>query len=120
MSVYGTDGGFSGRAEPGDSFSITAAGEYSLTRNWVLALDVLYQRNASTRVTGHTSDLLNGELRPVPVDERSGSSRIWGVAPAIEYNFSSRVGVIAGARWFPAGRNTAASITPVAAINMVF
>ena len=29
-------------------------------------------------------------------------------------------GVIFGARWFAAGRNTGASVTPVAAINMVY
>jgi hypothetical protein len=50
----------------------------------------------------------------------SGSSWRFGLAPAIEYNFTSAIGVIVGARWFAAGRNTGASITPVAAINMVF
>jgi hypothetical protein len=42
------------------------------------------------------------------------------VAPAVEYNFSSRVGVIFGARIFVAGRNTGSSVTTAAAINMVF
>lgn len=36
------------------------------------------------------------------------------------WNFISRIGVIAGARWFVAGRNTSATITPVVAINMVY
>jgi hypothetical protein len=51
---------------------------------------------------------------------QSGSSEYFAVAPAVEYNFNGRVGVIVGARIFVAGRNTGSSITPVAAINLVF
>jgi hypothetical protein len=112
VSVYGTEAGFRGHAEPGDSFTINVAGEYSLTRNWVLALDVVYQHDANTRVVGRQFE--------TDVVENSGSGWLLGVAPAIEYNLSSRVGVIFGARWFPAGSNANASITPVVAINMVY
>jgi hypothetical protein len=112
VSVYGTQAGFRGHAEPGDSFTINVAGEYSLTRNWVLALDVLYQHDANTRVVGRQFD--------ADVNRNSGSGWLLGVAPAIEYNLSNRVGVIFGARWFPAGSNASASITPVAAINLVY
>ena len=63
---------------------------------------------------------MNGEPQRVPFEADSGSAWRFGVAPAIEYNFSSRIGVIVGARWFAAGRNTGASVTPVAAINMVY
>jgi hypothetical protein len=114
VSVYGTDAGFSGRARPGDSWSITLAGEYSVTRNWVLALDLLYQHNDRTNLSGFDND------PGVALREHSPTSWRFGLAPAIEYNFSSRVGVIVGARWFAAGRNTEASFTPVAAINMVY
>jgi hypothetical protein len=48
-----------------------------------------------------------------------GSSNSFAVAPAFEYNWSPAVGIIAGVRLFPAGRNTSASITPVFAINYV-
>ena len=110
-SVYGTSEGFRGHADPGDTFSLYSAWEYSVTRNWVLALDVFYQHDKSTRV--------RGEQDGVPFDAESGSAWRLGLAPAIEYNFTSRVGVIFGARWFAAGENTGASVTPVAAINMV-
>src|SRR5262249_21571394 len=53
MSVYGTEAGFRGHAKPGNFFFVDAAWEYSVTRNWVLALDVTYRHDASTRVTGH-------------------------------------------------------------------
>jgi hypothetical protein len=116
QSVYGTPLGFRGRAWPGDSFTADAAAEYSLTRNWVLASDLVWVHNASTRLAGS---------EPAPggaafLDTQSGSSEYLAVAPAVEYNFSSRVGVIFGARIFVAGRNTGSSVTTAAAINMAF
>jgi len=125
LSVYGTPKGFDGRAYPGDSFTADAAQEYSLTRNWVLALDVVYQHNDSTRVSGS----LPGSAAPpaagaaapsTPYEGASGSS--WSIvfAPAIEYNFSSAVGVIVGLRIIEIGRNTTASLTPAIAVNKVF
>jgi hypothetical protein len=107
VSVYGTGAGFSGHAQPGDAFTGDVSWEYSVTRNWVLAFDVVYEHDASTTVTGSHS-------------AASGESWSLGVAPAIEYNFNSRIGVIAGTRIIPTGRNTSLSVTPVAAINMVF
>jgi len=34
------------------------------------------------------------------------------VAPPVEYNLTSQVGVMVGAQWIAAGRNASASITP--------
>ena len=107
VSVYGTDEGFRGRARPGNVTVLNAAGEYSLTRNWVLAMDVVYEHDGSTHVYGSG---LN-------VD--SGTAHTWSLAPAIEYNFNSRVGVIAGAKFTVAGRNATAVVIPVAAVNIV-
>jgi hypothetical protein len=123
LSVYGTTDGFTGRAYPGDSFTADAAGEYSVTSNWVLALDVVYQHNASTSVSG---SLPGGAAPPgagtpaMPYESESGSS--WSIifAPAVEYNFSRAVGVITGVRIIEIGRNTTASVTPAVAVNMVF
>jgi hypothetical protein len=111
-SVYGTPQGFHGHADPGDTFSLYSAWEYSLTRNWVLALDAFYQHDSSTSI--------RGETHGVAFSADSGSAWRFGLAPAIEYNFTSNIGVIVGARWFAAGHNTGASITPVAAINMFY
>ncbi len=116
QSVYGTAFGFRGDARPGDGFTADLAGEYSLTRNWVLALDVLYQYSASTRIT---SRLPPGPASaPYPLE--SGSAYYVGFAPAIEYNLSSQVGVLLGVRIIDIGRNTASSVTPAVAVNMVF
>jgi hypothetical protein len=115
VSVYGTPVGFDGSAYPGDSCTVDAAAEYSLTRRWVLALDVVYQYGASTHVRGSAPGVPGGQLQ---LD--SGSSYSVGFAPAVEYSWSARAGVILGVRIIEIGRNTAASLTPALAVNLVF
>jgi hypothetical protein len=119
VSVYGTASGFRGRAFPGDSFTADAAGEYSVTRNWVLALDIVYEHDASTHVSG---SLPSAAGAPGVTDfrARSKSRYTLGLAPAIEYNWNNRVGLLVGVRMFVAGRNATASVTPAIALNMVY
>lgn len=116
-SVYGTDAGFHGRASPGQSTFLDWASEYSMTRAWVLALDVTYKHNAATRVTGYDALTALGGTQPVSLS--SGASDAFALAPAVEFNRSPNVGVLLGARIIAAGRNTGASITPAIAINIV-
>jgi hypothetical protein len=124
LSVYGTGNGFRGRVYPGSSFNADAAAEYSLTRAWVLALDVVYQGNSNTRVSGRTTPStvplpITGPATLVPFLSDSGPSHSIAFAPALEYNFSSAIGVLLGVRVIELGRNTAGSITPALAVNMV-
>ena len=118
-SVYGSSAGFDGRARPGPSFVGDLAFEYSLTRSWVLATDVAWEHDGSTRVEGSYA-ATNTSTTPAYSVRESGSGELLYVAPAIEYNWSARMGVIAGARLAAWGRNVTATATPVAAINMVF
>ena len=111
QSVYGTHSGFRGHVHPGDSFTVDAAAEYSLTRSWVLATDLIWVHDSSTHLEGSAPEL---------IDVRAASSEYLAVAPAVEYSWSARAGVIFGVRIFVAGRNTSSSITPAAAINLVF
>jgi hypothetical protein len=115
VSVYGTEQGFRGRAKPGDSFLAIAAAEYSITRNWVLAMDVQYQRDASTQIIESPSAVSQSGFRFTLPSRQSIS-----VAPAVEYNFNSRIGVIVGAIWTVAGRDVDANLIPVLALNMVY
>ena len=112
-SVYATPAGFYGRAYPGDGITVDAAGEYSVTRNWVLALDVVYQYNANTRVRG-------GVPGSPALQTDSGSSYSVGFAPGIEYNWSARAGVLLGVRIISLGRNIVTTVTPALAVNLVF
>jgi hypothetical protein len=112
LSVYGTPVGFHGHANPGGTAYVDLAVEFSATRNWVLACDLWLERDGNTHVQAGT---------PLPGDPGSsfdsGAARELIVAPALEYNWSARAGIIFGARVIAAGRNTTASVTPVAAFS---
>ncbi|MFZ0550387.1 MAG: hypothetical protein WAU49_10115 [Steroidobacteraceae bacterium] len=119
MSVYGTSGGFDGRAHPGPSVFGDLSFEYSLTRSWVLASDFWWQHDGNTQVRGSYVSTVASAPPPYLV-QNSGSDDVLYVAPAIEYNWSAKMGVIVGARIMAAGRNADATVSSVAAINMFF
>jgi hypothetical protein len=114
VSVYGTTPGFQGHAKPGPSTYVDAAWEYSLTRNWVLALDATYRHTNNTRITGY-----DATQSPPTIQENTGSSDAIGFAPALEYNWKPTIGVLVGTRIIALGHNTPTTITPAVAINYV-
>jgi hypothetical protein len=115
-SVYGTADGFRGTARPGRSLLVNAAWEYSLSQHWVLAMDLTWRRTAGTRLRGYDA---YGTPAPIPVRQRSRGSVALGFAPAVEYNFSARLGVLFGVRVITGGHNTPTTITPAVALNYV-
>jgi len=119
VSVYGTKAGFRGSAQPGDSFLVDASWEYSLTRNWVMALDATYRHNGNTRVTGYYLPDQKNVESPSSIQMNSGPSDAYGLAPAIEYSWKPYIGVLLGVRLIPSGHNTSETITPAVAINFV-
>jgi len=119
MSVYGTSSGFNGRVHPGPSIFGDLAFEYSVTQSWVLAMDFWWEHDGNTQVEGGYVPPATA-APPAYLVQNSGSDDLLYVAPAIEYNWSPGMGVIAGARITAAGRNVAATVAPVAAINMYF
>jgi hypothetical protein len=120
VSVYGTSQGFEGNVKPGNSFFADLAFEYSLTQRWVLALDATYGHDGNTHIVGE--DLLDPSTIPFPQNVRlnSGTSTAFGLAPAIEYNWSSAIGVLLGTRVTFGGRNSVKTVTPAIAINYVY
>lgn len=109
-SVFGTGPDFRGHAKPGSKTSVIAGVEYSVTKEWVLAFDVERDQWDKTVVDGHDA---NG----VPVRQVSPKSWNIGFAPAVEYNWSDRAGIIAGVWIVPNGHNTRSSVTPAIAIQ---
>ena len=109
-SVYGTGPGFRGHADAGRKTTLIGAVEYSLTREWVLAFDVIGEFKTKTTVEGRYA---NGPL----VRQTFPSSRAVGFAPAIEYNWSDRSGVIAGVWITPKGHNRPSSAVPALAYS---
>lgn len=117
VSVYDTGPGFRGNVKPGNGFFADLSFEYSLTERWVLALDATYSRNGNTRVAGE--DLLDVPY-PQNVRLNSGSGEAFGLAPAIEYNWSPAIGVLLGTRVIFGGHNTTGTVTPAIAVNYVY
>ena len=111
-SVYGTPSDFSGYARLGSGLGISTSVEYSIDRHWVLAMDVAFNRASAGRLTGTSQGQAYNRQNPY--------TRVYSVAPAVEYNFNGNIGVIAGVEFSVAGRNTSAYTTPQVAINMVF
>jgi hypothetical protein len=114
QSVYGTTQGFSGYAEPGLYYSADLAFEYSMTRNWVLSVDFWQQWQESTPVTG-IDTLRNG--RNTAYLATVVASREFTIAPALEYNWSERVGIIVGTQVITRGRNCIATVSSVVAFS---
>ena len=113
VSVYGTGAGFQGRATPGFSGEFGIGAGYALDQRWVLALDVLDNYADATRVSGHDGG-------GVPVAMAGKYSTSWAVAPAVEYNWSNRIGIIAGVEFTAGGRNAASSFAPQIALSTSF
>jgi hypothetical protein len=109
-SVFGTDPGFHGRARPGSKTTVVLGAEYSLTKEWVLAFDVERDRWGKTKLTGRDG---SGNA----VQQTSRKSWNIGFAPAVEYNWSDRAGIIVGVWIVPKGHNTQSSVTPAIAIQ---
>jgi hypothetical protein len=90
--------------------------EYSLSPTWVLAADLLYERDRGAQVSGVVAS--GADTRRFERDITSWWRQ--SVAPAVEYHWSDRMGLIAGALVSFEGRNSAAIVSPQVALNMVF
>jgi hypothetical protein len=110
-SVYGTDAAFRGHARPGSRTTVIGAVEYSLTKEWVLAMDVEADFAGRTKVSGQEAP--GGPL----IRTTSPPSRDIGFAPAVEYNWSPSAGALLGLWIIPKGHNSPASVTPAIAIS---
>ncbi|RAO76581.1 transporter [Dyella jiangningensis] len=115
VSVFGTPPGFHGQAKPGSAFLVNAAWEYSVTQRWVLAFDLAYRHAHGTRVDG----VVVASDPMARLSYRTRSSASFGVAPAIEYNWSSHLGMLAGVRVFTGGYRSPTTVTPAVALNYV-
>ncbi len=108
LNVYGGNTSTRGTAYPGNNFSVNVGLEYSLSQPWTLALDLLYIYQAKNRFSGHDGG--------TPMTSPSSAS--YSLAPAIEYNFSDKIGLIGGSWFTVAGRNTAQYINWILALNI--
>lgn len=109
LNVYGGGSGTKGTEYPGVSCVFLTSGEYTITRNWVVACDLQIAYSARNRFSGRTMN---------PMTSRTSVQ--FSLAPAMEYNWDEKLGVIIGP-WFTfAGKNCRRFISLVAALNYNF
>ncbi len=113
FNAYGGGHPTQGKVFPGQTLLGLFGFELSLSQNWALAGDVQYQHINKTRFKGHA-----GKTRGIPNKVGGPSSESLSLAPAVEYNWSSNYGVIAGAWFSVAGRNAAEFASGVVALNI--
>jgi hypothetical protein len=113
FNSYGGGYGTNGTAYPGLNYQIDAGFEYNLTRNWALALDIIGNWNGGGRFSGTPGVLPNG----APASNVFLASAQYSLAPAIEYNWSDSLGVIAGSWFTVAGRNSPQFSSIIIALN---
>ncbi len=113
VSVYGTDDGFHGHALPGNSAVFGIGAGYAFTQRWVAAIDIVENRSQGAKLVGSNSN-------NVGIATHSGASDSLGLAPAIEYNWSGKTGLIAGIEFSAGGRNTPSYVAPQVALSLAF
>lgn len=113
LNAYGGAYNTKGTVRPGNGFGYYIGMESTLSKNWVFALDIAGQfRNKST-FSGEKGISTAG----LPASVGQHSSVSFSLAPAIEYNFSDSLGIIAGSQFTVAGRNSPQFASGVIAIN---
>jgi hypothetical protein len=119
VSVYNTKEGFNGHVSVGNSYTFDLSYEYSLTSHWVPVIEFVYTHTEGNHLSGiePRASGLGGFNR---VRNGSAPSEYFEIDPAIEYNFNSKIGIIAGAQISFAGRNKTATVIPQFAVNLLF
>ena len=106
LNAYGGGAGTSGTVYPAHVVYSDVAFELALSRNWVFAMDVVGSWSSRTRFKGKTVEV-----------NTLDTAVQYSLAPAIEYNWGPSLGLIAGAWFTIAGRNTTYFNSGVIALN---
>ena len=116
FNTYGGGYGCKGKVYPGWEFNWDTGVEYSITKHWALACDLVFDYQAKTKFSGTSGTDFDG----TEGSNASPSNNQWSLAPAIEYDFNEHIGLIGGV-WFTfAGRNSTAYTSGVVALNIYY
>lgn len=116
FNSYGGGFGTNGTVYPGNQFDTQIGLQLSLNRNWVLASDFVYKYRSKTKFSGINGTNVYGQ----EASNALPSSSSWGIAPAIEYNWNTHIGLIGGALFTIAGRNDIAFTSGIIALNIYY
>jgi hypothetical protein len=115
-NAYGGGTGTHGRVHPGNSFQGDVGFEYSFTQKWVAALDVVYVYSRKTTFSGKPGFTAPG----VPAAVGGPFNDQLSLAPALEYNPTENLSILAGV-WFSVwGRNSFNFVSGVFTVEYTF
>lgn len=113
FNAYGGAANTVGKIFPGNTFRFFLGLEYSLSQRWTLAMDFREVYQTKTRFSGTRGTTSTGATASIG----SLPSHSFSLAPAIEYNFNKKMGLVAGP-WFTfAGKNTSRFLSWAIAFN---
>lgn len=113
FNAYGGGFGTKARLFPGKTLEVDFGMEITLAKTWALACDVVGTWVGKTHYSGNPGKNADG----TPAILGMGSSAQFSLAPAIEYNWSANLGVIAGGWFTVLGRNSSRFWSSVIAVN---
>jgi len=113
INAFGGGTGTKGTVHPGQKFFFDYSIEYSLNRNWVLACDWVGTFQGTSTFSGKHGISATG----TPATNGRLPAIQYSIAPAIEYNWSSAFGIVAGAWITLAGKNSSKFYSGVIAVN---
>jgi hypothetical protein len=116
FNTYGGGFGTRGRVHVGYNLSLDLGLEYEWARHWAFAMDLIATWNGRIRFSGHAGHDATGARALIG----NPSSASYSIAPALEYNWSAKLGLIAGPWWSFAGRNSNQFLGGLIALSMVF
>lgn len=102
INAFGGVQATNGSVNVGNKSVLDIGLEYSMTANWVLATDIVYNNETPSEFSGYAGFNTNGSPASVGLQ----SNHQYSLAPAIEYNWNEQLGMIAGA-WFTVGGDNA-------------
>jgi len=112
--AYGGGIGANGKIRPGSDFAIDLGLEYSLSRHWALALDLVGYWQAKAKFTGYSG---TNFLRGTPTAVAKAADIQYSIAPGIEYNWNENLGIITGAWFTVAGKQISEFYSFIFAVN---
>ncbi len=116
FNSYGGGYGTHGVVKKGNTFNADFGIEMSFNQHWVLATDVVYTMSGRTKFHGKPGVTESG----TPASVGGGFSDSLSLAPAIEYNWSANLGILAGVQFSVYGRNSTNFISSIISITYGF
>ncbi|KTD56944.1 Fe-S protein [Legionella sainthelensi] len=113
-NVFGGGSKTQGRVKLKNAYSVDVAIEYTLTQNWVPVFEALYAHSPESQFEGNPGFTPGGTAT---AGVGGGSNEQVSLAPALEYNFTSNLGVIGGVWFSVTGPNSSKFVSAVFAIN---